>query len=493
MQHDPNQPAIRSGTAFPPRWIVALVLILFGSQLTLSGCLSGVDPTPGSPPLDPEVQIPSEVPVVVPLKATFAKPVKIDPNRQAVDVHLATDPDGTIYVCSPENSQSALWRSIDGGQTFQMPGNPTYGEAHRVRSRTGDLGGVECDLAVDAAGGVYLADGWIAGASVSSSTDRGGSWSGTPTSALPGLALRPWVVGGNRGEVFLLSSQGHGVGLENQGLNMPPAGGVWVARSTDGGQTFAQHVQAVPNENRLGYHSNLVLSADKLHFAYTQKIGEGRLEVRLAVSSDRGLTWTQHAVAQQSFAPRQCSNPVLLYPVMATDGAKGVYVSWVLTNPTTGRLDLFLASSPDEGETWTPPTLVTDRPGTRAYPWLSAGRPGQLGLTWYETNASVSNQATAGIFGQLGFSCTWGLRDGTQWFLHYASVANATGLRPDVQEVLVQPEPVNRGKNLWPPGDLAAFRYNPQGLAVVAYVSDFPNEPARPLVAVEQEGGSRTP
>jgi hypothetical protein len=228
----------------------------------------------------------------------------------------------------------------------------------------------------------------------------------------------------------------------------------------------------------MGHNSNLARDAHNLYLVYSKKVGDGRLAMMSATSSDQGATWSQHVIAEQRFFPGQCFSPLSIFPAVAGDGAGGVYAAWVLINPETNRQDLFMAASKNGGSTWNKPVLVTDRGGTRLYPWIASDGPGRAGLAWFETNATT-------ILKQNGMSCGRDTPANAAWYLHYAHLDDALADKPTFTDVLVQSEPVHKGSLGRPYAEVLQVRYTSDGHAVTAYVADVPQGKARPMFAIQ--------
>ena len=424
----------------------------------------------------------------------FGRPValKTQDGEPGSEPSLAVSPDGTIFVCSPRGSGRGtnVWRSTDNGATFERLGNAVQPTLGPQRSTTGDVGGGDCHMSADRGGTVYLADLWAGSVSVAWSKDNGATWDGMPLSVRSGTADRPWVLGGEPGEVFVTTTDIHGSLLElitesNLGVHdAPAAGGIWVARSTDGGRTFPQQVLAVGNADRFPPTSNLVEARGNLYLYYVTTTGDQARHM-VAVSKDRGMTWTQKAAAEMPYDRNVCSTyPLAVFPVAAADDSGGVYLAAAYENPTTKRWDLVFLSSPDEGEHWNAPMLIADREGTRSFPWLAAAGNGRVGLAWYESNqtiysdnaTNVSERATCGSHGN---------ETPSEWFIHYAESRNAASSNPVFTDVLVQPDPVTRANDLGRPfAELLGLDFDAQGRAAVVYVSDTPEVPGQALFAL---------
>jgi hypothetical protein len=120
---------------------------------------------------------------------------------------------------------------------------------------------------------------------------------------------------------------------------------------------------------------------------------DGTRHLSVARSADGGLTWTSRVVALD-YAP-------VGFPVVAVDAANAVYVAYdnatqVLPLPYAPlRASVLVASSANQGATWTAPTLVSAPGVTSIFPWISAGAASKVDVAWYAENFPA-NPADAG-------------------------------------------------------------------------------------------------
>lgn len=455
-----------SGVSRRPRHVLAVFTVV----LALSGCLSvggdGVQPDSGLP---------------LPLSFGFPVPLKTQNGETGNEPSLLITPDGMVFACAPRGAGQGtnLWRSMDSGATFERLGEVIHPQLAPRRSTMGDLGGGDCHLGVDEGGTTYLVDLWVGGVSVASTSDGGQTWSGMPVSLRSGTSDRPWVLGGEAGEVFVTGTDVHGTLAEITaqtflGLRDAPAsGGIWVARSTDGGKTFGQQVLVASNADRFASGGNLARGNGNLYLYYVMAGSDDLARHMVAVSRDHGATWTHKVAAEQAYDRTLCGTyPLAVFPVIAADDTGGVYLSVAYANPETSRWDLMFISSPDGGETWNAPRILADRPGTRLFPWISAASDGRVGVAWYESNQTVFPDKTPSV-GDRATCGSTGDDEPSDWFIRYAEIHAAWSPDPNIRETLVQPAPVTQATMLGRPfAELLHVDFDPMGRAAVVYVRD---------------------
>jgi hypothetical protein len=425
---------------------------------------------------------------------TFGVPVVVDGGgtdraRAIKEPSLEFLADGTILICGPRTlgSGSDLWRSEDG-ERFEYVGSALSGQGPPLRSGSGDLGGGDCDLAGDAGGMGYLVDTWFGGLSVSATADGGATWRGVPASIAAPALDRPWAAGRAAGELFVLAASFAGNSSEPLGLFLPAmAGGLIVARSTDGGLTFPQQVVAVENHRRYAIHGNLVDSGNSLYFLHMDRPNSDTLALHVARSDDAGLTWHHHKVAEMANPVDACP-PMQYFPIVAAArGGQEVYVTWNQVEIDSQVPSLYFASSADRGVTWNPPLRVTDRGGTFVMPWVAAGEGGRVALAWYESSSALVRSFSDDPLGDAQFACRFEGGEDAEWHLRYAFSVDGTSPTARFEEALPHGTPVHVGL---PTGAFAEFfqlEFDPQGRAAIAYVADVAGE-ARPFFVRQVSG-----
>jgi hypothetical protein len=296
--------------------------------------------------------------------------------------------DGAFYATS-ENGLGAgteAFKSADGGQHFTTLTSPN---AVSVTAATGVApGGGDTDLAVaparNAAGqfNVYAASLSLANVDVSTSTDGGRTWSLNPIGAtIPGDD-REWIAADGASKVCISY---HDVATDNVNVNC----------SVDAGATFTQLGLAIDTGHAFLVHDNMIgnLAIDPVsHVIYQTFSGiasaadvpgallgtVGDHVVWMAVSTDGGMTFTDHAVFVNPNAAAAYGHQ---FVNVSVDRAGNVYSVF------SDDHNLFYSFSTDRGQTWSAPVQVNQAPSSTALmPWSVAGDAGKLDVVWYGTS-----------------------------------------------------------------------------------------------------------
>ncbi len=139
----------------------------------------------------------------------------------------------------------------------------------------------------------------------------------------------------------------------------------------------------------------------------------------VAVSTDGGLTWTDH-VAMDVSTFRGDEILGNLFPWLTWDRAGNLYVMAGLGGkdaagtPTNG---MYNAVSKDKGQAWSAMTKINAGPGAVVFPTMVGGKAGVVDFAWLESTALDQ-----------------GDQNGT-WTVHFAQSRNATAAKPTFTEV----------------------------------------------------------
>lgn len=351
------------------RSTLLVTLVLLGAGLT--GCLGedGGDPGDGGDGTGgvPGIDDPSAI--------TFGEPMLIDETRAGGEPVIAVTHEGTLVISAhpgwthvhpaedptnppdeaitPASGQSYLWRSTDGGETWTHVGTPEAPEGRGPRGL--GFGVSDPEFTVTDSNRIYHTDlEALASASVSWSDDDGATWvEGNPI-ASQGPVDRQWLA--SHGDTVYFTANyftDHRILASEDGI-------VW------------ERVGDVPCSGDI--------VASRLDGTLYAGCGAG-----IAVSEDGGATWTVSEVEGHE----ESGNFAMTEP--AIDSTGNVWMAW-----QEDEHALFLAGSPDNGETWPWVYELTDQIATTldsdevtmVWPWISAGSTGRLAVTVFASPGS---------------------------------------------------------------------------------------------------------
>lgn len=160
-----------------------------------------------------------------------------------------------------------------------------------------------------------------------------------------------------------------------------------IAMSVDGGLTFPFVAESFPAAQAPGsddpgcgggLHGNIVAGPDGTVYVPSRSKCPGPRERTsggpvVAHSTDNGVTWNNVIVADEVGTPYDDKNSDL-----AIDSENNVYLAF-----PGGDNRLWLATSSDHGESWSPATLMTPGLGTVTMPGIVAGSPGRIAAAYY--------------------------------------------------------------------------------------------------------------
>lgn len=387
------------------------LLLLVLLAVPLAGCLSGggsdeVTPVSGDGGNDTAAGA-----------LNFSEPMLIDDLRAGGEPVIAATTEGTLIVSAhpgythvhpdagspaglvpavvPTQGQSYLWRSTDGGETWEhVTLLPAAGDAAPNTGPRGVQGhGVsDPDLSVDpTTGRIWLTDlEALASASVSWSDDDGETWLMGNDLASEGVVDRQWLASHNGTAYFTanyFSPPGRRVLASEDGLD-------W------------EEVGQLPG----GCGGDFLASPASGHLY--AGCGGG-----VALSTDGGATWTEVE------APVSSSGPIESEP--AVDAAGNVYLPG-----DPGQSDITVGYTTDDGETWGNFSVLDHFPeiaesnGTVLWPWVSAGSEGRVAITFIGGPGESTSTAPG------------------DWYLYAAIVLDATDPKNrTVHAAKLTPEP----------------------------------------------------
>ncbi|HWG89738.1 MAG TPA: sialidase family protein, partial [Candidatus Thermoplasmatota archaeon] len=380
----------------------------------------------------------------------------------ASEPSVSVGADGTIFVAAPTGVikyatrpqdalqhldkgifQGAIWRSTDGGATFQHLAGLGPTPYHTVQP-----GGGDSDIAIDQDGRIYVTDQFgLFTESVQWSIDNGDTWQGTAPASREAPVDRQWLT-------VDPDTPGHVYLHYNQQTN-----GLTVSESKDGGATWSaravSEIVAPPGRG-------LALTGGWYGFSVNTRAG-----IVLIHTTDAGNTWTDLKL------PVEVGVVEDFFPSTTADTNGTIYVSW-MESADNGTAVVYTFSK-DRGLTWAPKRVAFEQPGYGTFSWGVAGDAGRLAFAWY----GAPNPEK-------------------EWYLESGIVLGADTDAPERLQARVDPEPIRigypcqsgstctSGREL---GDFFEAAIGPDGKLVVSYVRVLSPEEGGRVLFVKQDAG----
>lgn len=370
------------------------------------------------------------------------------------------------FVCAPYNNHINQWYSTDGGATWTLDSaatNPLAG--------TADTGFSDPSLtedAVPATSGpqnIYDTGIDLANDALYASNDGGKTWAGTPQCT---EGDRPWLAGGQNGEVFLATdleapaangAQGHAYfhGLVeetgttiatitcNQDAISDPAGGDaqdYYDRNGDasGAGDLGDILEGASGFSDGGFGIGVLPNASKAWPATTPATNTGAPTG--AFTDYEGTNCTTHAEvgnptpATASSDANLCTELGPIDPELAIDNGNTTYVVWATyphssdpndTNGCTGATtagapgilpnSIYMMYTKDEGKSWSAPLTIADSStsggNTVLWPFVTAGAAGNVAVVWYQSTQLTDPDCDSAALQANGKATPWTLQEAT--------------------------------------------------------------------------------
>lgn len=389
--------------------------------LLAAGCAARPGaPQEASQPAAPEPGLDALVP------PTFSTLATLGTATNGAEPNLLVAPDGAVYVAMPLH----LWRSDDGGRSFQALGADSCDRPQGVglpacpplyaSKNPGLVGPNDGDLAATP-GGTLLWTGLMGGGYAvpfQASTDRGASFSKPVEVGTNNSADRQWMDLRPDGSLLVVWRDAPGTAKEAfLGRLSPDAGASWGPAAPISGNSYPNG-KPVHDLNGTWYLP--------------------RYEHGIAVSrSADGRNWSSSQVSQDpaQSVPIRNGPPLAGFPAAAVDQNGTIYVVWseATLGQTTGLKftdvpSVFLAVSHDHGASWGKARVVSAPGHASVLPALVAGAKGRIAVAWYE--------------GQLGLPNEEGP---DQWNVRVAESVDADADAPTFRSGLVSQAPIHVG------------------------------------------------
>ena len=341
---------------------------------------------------------------------TFSAPLQLQRPLSLIFFQSGGEPEiksdifGNIYVTAIQGNPGGvdLWKSTDKGATFPYLGEPDGAQDKCTTvPQCAGLGGGDDSIDVSAGGYLYVSSLWQGNVTVSTSKDGGTggtttdqAWQVNPAAATVISDDRQWLAA-------------YGPNILNMTYRMAPGtGDLFFAKSTDAGKTFG-----VPELIRSGdsVEGNLVVDPYNGNL-YTTTIPSNALtQIHLLKSTDGGTTWAESTI----YTGPVGSDPAHKFTILAVDRGGNLHLVFGLRNPDNSY-HVYLMSSPDQGVTWLAPVQVDNGTGNSKFgvmPWVVAGSPGVVDITWLGSTSSPTTFPSA-------------------WYVFFAQTTNALSTIP---------------------------------------------------------------
>ena len=436
-----------------------------------------------------------------PAPMKFSHEVVVDEQRLGFEPGVQVDGKDRIWSSVPQASSrtiSNIWLSDNHGNSYRMvPGN-VLGTG---RNTTCPQGGGDTELALDAKGDLFFSDLQNLSNLSNSVTTDGGKTFTTSCLSVPNTPVdRMWyAVHGTLGEPgFVIYEEYDAVdsaappaGPGNQLVEVASTDGVnfqLVRNDHTGVDCLGAGVADCVSDNE-GIPGNQVLdkATGDLLIAHTSNDGNQVIVDRGKVVHDATgfhATWTP-TVVNASLCPDTAAAAkageicgAALFATIAEDTAGHYYVVFA-SNATrdgtqVGPYAVYMATSMD-GVHWAQPVQVSAA-GSNAFPWITAGDPGRVAVTYYHATEEKEN----------GSYVYDDLKHGS-FTVELSQSLNALSTAPTFRQNTVSEHPIKYGpictqgtacevsmgdRSL---GDYLQVGHDARGAAVVAYVDDTSN------------------
>lgn len=406
---------------------------------------------------------------------TFGAPVAVDDSRPAGEPGIIVDAGGRVFVNGPGGlpGPSNVWRSSDGGATFEFAGPGNVGASPNGAGLV--IGGGDSNLASDAQSNLYFIDLWLGNSSTAVSHDNGANWFGQPFGTIP-IQDRPWVsadpTAAGAGNVYSVTEQlGTGLFLS---ISKPvpmlsgllyPISILEVSDQQRGLVGTAPTGPLVTNQKGDTYN---------IYSVFTGTNGSG---LGLAKLPNGSLTVTNSVIPPANDAHDQTQ----AFPVIAVDNGvdDNLYVAW--TDPVSAS-DWEIRFASFNGTSWSNAVTV----GHGIYPWVTADAAGKVDIAWYSAErggftGDPNGGAAAGAVWDVDFAQSVNALSATPTFS--APVQAATGAKSG--NICTQGTGCSGDRELL---DFMGITHDASGTALLAYVN-VPSAGTGLVRVVRQTGG----
>src|SRR5581483_3940347 len=239
---------------------------------------------------------------------------------------------------------------------------------------------------------VYVATLTLANVSVSTSTDQGKTWTLNPTGAdVGGADDRPWIAADGASKVCVSYHDGpQNIDVDcstDAGQTFTQlASAIDTSHAFQIGNNEIGNLAIDPKTHDVFQTYSAITSQSEVACAPQLGVSAGTCGyhgVYMAVSTDGGQSFTDYPVYVNKKATVDYGHQ---FVNVSVDRAGNVYSVY------TDDHHVYYSFSTDHGKTWKGPYLITTTRGTQIFPWSTAGDAGKLDVVYYQTPYYDSKQ-----------------------------------------------------------------------------------------------------
>jgi hypothetical protein len=346
------------------------------------------------------------------------------------------------------------------------------------------LGGGDDSIDVSSGGYLYVSSLWLGDVTMSTSMDGGTggalpgqAWTVNPAAAAVPVDDRQWIAAYGPQTVYLSYTD---IGTST----------IDVQKSTDAGKTFGPPVQVYDLTSTVFSDLQGNMAVDQYNGnLYGSFIPFGaHNQIYLFRSTDGGASFT----LKQAYSGPGGTDNGQVFPALAVDRGGNVHIAFSRCN-TAGHTScqIYMVSSADQGDTWTPARQVSSGIATAVLPAIAAGSPGTVDVAWLGSAASTPDVPS-------------------DWHVFFAQTLNALSAAPTFTQVQAE-SAVMHDKSICfegfgcpgDPGDdfgnrdlleYFSMTIDPDGMANIAYPDSVTNCPSDTCITntwfIKQTGGT---
>ncbi|HVB27988.1 MAG TPA: hypothetical protein VNE21_08765, partial [Mycobacteriales bacterium] len=383
---------------------------------------------------------------------TFGVPRVVDPIHAFGEPDIKVAPNGAINVSGPAGTgtQRSIWDiSRDNGNSWRLvqdaPGGYNGATAAAPTKSTVAPGGGDTEIAISQHNQTFFSDLWaLVCLSAGYTADSGKTVQSSPFGCSTAGADRQWEAlfdpkptdhtlspyKGPKPLVYLsYTNEGAGSGANVDYTTIASPTNYHFGQSSDPttGSAGGYGGSAAPGSSN---DSPIIVDQHTGDLISTVTRGKGLM---LAVGRPNAAAHlTFHYDSIVSGLP---GNPGVLFPNVAEDSARNVYIGWV--DDHTWQVYYSWASPNAAGTDWTNwhgPYQVSRRPSNTAiFSWNAAGGRGLLDFAWYGTSLTPAQLGSQGPSAQKGQA----------WYTYFAQIDHANTSRPHIIQVRASPHPMH--------------------------------------------------